>query len=392
MFEFFSVFFDNPIIRGVFSWIIRLWFLWAPALLAVLFWNSWLSQKRLQFLRTFSWILLEVRVPRDISKSPKAMEAVLSSFFSASAGSWWKRVWGGFLPGWYSLEIASINGRVHFYIRVQKSLRNFVESQIYAQYSDAEIMEVDDYSYASDFDNLGDWNIWAGELGLNKADAYPIKTYVDFGLHETSVKEEQKVNPLVSFLELLGSLEDGEQIWFQIMIKGAGKKWSEEGKKLVDELMGRNKPAEEGKSGRGLSKGEQEVVSAIEKNISKLGFDTGIRTVYVARKDIFNPVNIASIVGLMNQYNTQNLNGFKIANSTSAGLLFKTKREMANKISMIDAYRRRSYFHIPHKRKPFVFNTEELATIYHFPGRVAETPTFGRVESKKSEPPTTLPV
>lgn len=392
MIEFFSVLFDHPISQGVFLWITRLWFLWAPILLAFLFWNTWLNQKRLQFLKTFSWILLEVRVPRDIGKSPKAMEAVLSSLFSASSGSWWKRFFHGFLPGWYSLEIASINGSVRFFVRAQKSYRNLVESQIYAQYSDAEITEVDDYSYVSDFDNLNDWNVWVGEFGLSKPDAYPIKTYVDFGLHETSVKEEQKVNPLVSFLELLGSLKEGEQVWFQIMIKGAGKKWVEDGRKLVDELMGRNKPVEEGQSGKNLSKGEQEVISAIEKNIAKTGFETGIRVVYIARKDIFNPVNIASVVGLMNQYNTQNLNGFKIINSTSGGLLFKTKREAAKKKRMVDAYRGRSYFYVPYKRTPFVFNTEELATIYHFPGRVAETPTFGRVESKKGEPPTNLPV
>jgi len=391
MSEFFSVFFDNPILQGVFLWIIRLWFLWLPVLLSVWFWNSWLNQRRLQFLRNFSWVLLEIRIPRDISKSPKAMEAVLSSLYSTWSGTWWRRVYGGFLPGWYSLEIASINGNVRFYIRTQKSFRNFVESQVYAQYPDAEIAEADDYPYASDFHNLEDWDIWAGEFGLNKVDAYPIKTYVDFGLHETVLKEEQKVNPLVSFLEFLGSLKDGEQLWFQIMIKGARNKWADEGKKLVAELMGRNKPAEEGKQ-RGLSKGEQEVVSAIEKNIAKPGFDTGIRVMYIARKDIFNAINVASIIGLMNQYNTQNLNGFKVINSTLAGLFFRAKRGMVKKIIMLDAYRRRSYFYLPHKRRSFVFNTEELATLYHFPGREAETPTFGRVESKKSEPPTTLPI
>jgi hypothetical protein len=47
---------------------------------------------------------------------------------------------------------------------------------------------------------------------------------------------------------------------------------------------------------------------------------------------------------------------------------------------------------MPYQRTPFVLNTEELATIYHFPGRVAETPTFGRIEAKKGEPPSNLPI
>lgn len=397
MFSFFSVFWGNPVIQGVSLWILRLWFLWVPAILAVLFWNTWLNQRRLQFLKTFSWVLLEIRVPRDVAKSPRAMEAVLSPLYSTYLGGWWKRVWGGFLPGWYSLEIASINGSVRFFLRTQKSLKNLVESQIYAQYPDAEITEVDDYTYVSDFGDMKNWNLWGVELALTKEDAYPIRTYVDFGLHEKGGKdsEEQKVDPLVSFLELLGSLQDGEQIWFQIMIKGAGKKWVEDSKKLIDGLMGRSKPAEEGKPNKNLSKGEHEVVSAIEKNVAKIGFETGIRMVYVARRDVFNKTNHAAMVSLMNQYNTQNLNGFKSGKKTESGRLgfiMKEKREEASKMNMLDAYRKRSYFHIPHKRVPFVLNTEELATIYHFPGRVAETPTFGRIESKKSEPPSTLPI
>lgn len=86
-------------------------------------------------------------------------------------------------------------------------------------------------------------------------------------------------------MEFLGSLKEGEQAWFQIIIKGADKKWVDDGNKLVGELMGRNKSEEDQKSNK-LSKGEQEVVSAIEKNISKAGFETGIRAVYVARKDV----------------------------------------------------------------------------------------------------------
>jgi hypothetical protein len=42
--------------------------------------------------------------------------------------------------------------------------------------------------------------------------------------------------------------------------------------------------------------------------------------------------------------------------------------------------------------KPFIMNIEELATIYHFPGTVATTPTLTRVEAKKGEPPANLPV
>ena len=37
-------------------------------------------------------------------------------------------------------------------------------------------------------------------------------------------------------------------------------------------------------------------------------------------------------------------------------------------------------------------NTEELATIYHFPSATVKTPMLGRVEAKKGTPPASLPV
>jgi hypothetical protein len=47
---------------------------------------------------------------------------------------------------------------------------------------------------------------------------------------------------------------------------------------------------------------------------------------------------------------------------------------------------------VPFKSPHFVLNTEELATMFHFPGGVAATPTFNRIESRKAEAPTNLPV
>jgi hypothetical protein len=59
---------------------------------------------------------------------------------------------------------------------------------------------------------------------------------------------------------------------------------------------------------------------------------------------------------------------------------------------MFDAYRRRGYFYPPYVKKQMVLTTEEIATIYHFPGKMAATPSLPKIESKRSEPPTNLPV
>ena len=59
---------------------------------------------------------------------------------------------------------------------------------------------------------------------------------------------------------------------------------------------------------------------------------------------------------------------------------------------MFDAYRKRSYFFPPYTRTVFQLNIEEIATMFHFPGRVSETPNLARIESKRGEAPVNLPV
>ena len=66
------------------------------------------------------------------------------------------------------------------------------------------------------------------------------------------------------------------------------------------------------------------------------------------------------------------------------------------KKEMLEAYQMRDYFwKSDYKKKDrpfFVLNTEELATIYHYPGMVAQTPSINRVDSRKVSPPDNLPI
>jgi len=136
-----------------------------------------------------------------------------------------------------------------------------------------------------------------------------------------------------------------------------------------------------------------------------------VRLLYLARKDAYNPANIAGLFGVMKQYSSLNLNRFTTKDYTdfdypwqyyinipfyqtkSAIPFFSWKglRQEYKKWNYFDAYVQRSWFFPPYERKTYVLNTEELATIYHFPGQVAETPTFERIEARKSEPPPNLP-
>ena len=139
-----------------------------------------------------------------------------------------------------------------------------------------------------------------------------------------------------------------------------------------------------------------EVMSAIERNIGKLGFDAGIRGIYIAEQGKFNAYNINGLTAIFKQFSSENLNGFK----PSGGLtifqdypweLFVTRRKNMAREGIVDAYKRRSWFHGPHKQAHFVLSTEELATIYHIPSGVVQTPTLPRIQSATAEAPSNLP-
>lgn len=380
-------------------------FLWGPVLLVWLAQKYWLEYKRAAFIKKFSWVMLEVKVPRIIDKTPIAMELVLQAMYQGGNGNWYERWWLGKVKPWFSLELVSIEGEVRFFIRTPNQYKKIIETHIYAQYPDIEVHEVEDYvGQAPYMHQPGEWELWGAEFGLTKADPFPIKTYVDYGLDSAMLKEEQKSDPITNVIEYLGDIGPHQQVWIQIMIQPTGERfqtpgthfgkhdWKKEGKLIIKKLQEEMKDPEGKGSG---TKRQQEIISAIERSLSKLGFDCGIRTLYLAQRDHFDAMNIPGLVGAFRQYSSQDLNGFKPTLTPGFDYPwqdYKGWREGKVKRKLFDAYVRRSYFYSPYKKKPFVLNTEELATIYHFPGGVAETPTFSRIESRKGEPPANLPL
>ncbi len=394
-----------------------------PVILIVTSWRLWRYYIVRDFISKIDWVFLEVKLPKDHQKTPQAMEVVLGSFYNfPTPPTFYDYWWTGKVPVWFSLEIVSIEGHVHFFIRTPKGQRNSIENHIYSQYPEAELHQVPDYVGAVNYDAPNsDWALFGMEHVLVRADAYPIKTYVDYGLDRELVKEEQKVDPLTSTIEFLGSVGSGEHVWIQIMIMAAqprfhkngtwfGKEdWKGNAKSVIDKILKRGIPGVSPITPVSLTAGEREVVESVERNISKIGFDCGIRTIYLAntKRTKFNAGNITSLFASFRQYGSTNLNSFKPVSITGLvwwkELLCPPKfpiklpfigSELARKKSQIfRSYVNRGYFYRPFlNNNPITLNTEELATIYHFPGAVAVTPTFGRIESKRSEAPVNLPV
>ena len=402
--------------------------IWLPLALISAFWQQWIAYRRTQFIQSKKPVLLEIRVPKEVSKSPAAMELVLGVFYATGGeGTWYDKYWKGGVRPWFSLELVSLEGQVKFFVWTWKDSVKSIQNNFYAQYPTIEITEVPDYTLAFVYDK-DKADIYAAEFTLNKADVYPIKTYIDFGL-DKDPKEEFKIDPITPVLEYLGGLGKGEQAWIQIILRAHKKedkkegsllsqftkpedvfeigkkvkdwreptdKWKDDVKTEIASIIKKRKMKSDDPLDKKieLTQVEKEIIESLERSVSKTGFDVGIRALYLAEKEYFNGGHKGALNGVLAQYSSGYLNGFKKNKGTSFDYWFQDpfgKKLPKMKLGMFEAYRLRSWFHPPHKNKHFILNTEELATIFHFPGGVSETPTLGRIESRKSEPPMNLP-
>src|SRR3989344_8950467 len=302
------------------------WFpYWGPIFLGYLFWHQWMHYVQGRYIARVNWIMLEIKLPKEIHKTPLAMEIMLNSLYQSSSKIvWWDKYWKGKVKDWFSLEMVSIEGNVKFFIRTGAFYKNVIEAQLYAQYPDIEIHEVPDYTRYVDYRGKeGDWEMISTEYALTKEDAYPIKTYVDYGMDKEGVKEEFKIDPLTSIIEYLGSIGKDEQIWIQILVQSASSRykltkdfkkkkagemgdWKDEGRELIAKLTKRDEAAEDGNSFKMLmmTKGESEVVGAVERNMGKFGFDCGIRAAYFGKKDKADFSHIKALGGLLRPFTT----------------------------------------------------------------------------------------
>jgi hypothetical protein len=127
---------------------------------------------------------------------------------------------------------------VKFIIWTRSQLKAFIESSLYAQFPGIEIREIEDYTKSVHYDPK-ESKMWFGEFAFTQDDAYPIKTYIDYGL-DKDPKEEFKVDPLTPLLEFLGSVGPNQQVWIQILIQAHIKdstvlgKWFEKEDKWED--------------------------------------------------------------------------------------------------------------------------------------------------------------
>jgi hypothetical protein len=381
----------------------------------------WLWLRKSEFVAAQQMVLLEIIPPRSVEKTPLAMEAVLAGIhLSPGESNWYAiNIQGKVRPQW-SLEIVSTEGKVHFYIQTRAGFRRQVESQIYAQYPGAQVLEVPDYTRVLSAKH-DEWEIWGANFKKSNAiDAYPIKTYVDYGLDKVQ-KEPEQTDPLANLIEFMGSIGTGEHLWVQMPIRvakgekynrinDAGKPytWIDQAKEEIEKIRTQTTrksiifnpvtgEREEIDSFANPTKGEMEKIAAIERNVSKLAFDVGIRAIYLAKPANFSGTTIPALGGMFKQFSTENYNGLKwfgwltVFQDYPWEINVKHRKDRM-RAEIVDAFRRRSWFYPPYVTEWFEMSTEELATIFHIPSAAVTTPSLPRIQSQTSEAPAGLPI
>lgn len=412
---------------NVFSIFIAITPIWLPIILFFIFFNKWMDMVGTAFALSQGRTTLRLRLPPEVFKSPEAMEFVISQIHNtANPDNLFQTYIDGKRPLPFSFEIVSIGGEVRFYANVPtKKSKNALEANLYAQYPGIEVIE-DPVDYAAEIPldfAKDDWEVMSFHMGKKKGSEYPIKTYIDYGLDKLP-KEEEKLDPITPMLEVLSSIKPYERVYVQIiaksfrtnsfkngqLISGESDDWSKGVQKEISKIMNRDNEkkiplgmkdgGDDEDKDRGqmamLTTGERDKIAAMERNMGKYAYSTSIRWMYITKKGKFNGDFINPMIRSFSQYDIIGRNAIGVRWRTDfnykdyiPGGKKKALHEL--KKAELKEYRRRVIYPKNAEGEPKIFTAEELATIFHLPGKVALTPTLDRVPSTRGEAPANLP-
>ena len=357
------------------------WYVWLPIVL-ILGFLTWRNWRKVEAAMDVEADLLVLEIPKTNDKKELAAEQLFASLHGILRDKAELKANGG-IQEHLSFEIASVNGQIRFYAWVPRTLRSFVESQIYSQYPTVQIYDAEEDYVAHERQHDV---VHTAEITLTDNEMLPIKTFQSF-----------EVDPLAGITGTLAKLETtGDEIWVQMLVRPIADSWHKESERWVKAVKGNTKstsgtaltwiagvinalakpPEDSPKTtiAKELSERDKTRVSEAEKKATKLGYQVKIRIAYLGESTTSARQYMQAIVGTFKQFNSTNLNGFKVT-----GASFR-KEDLAK-------YRQRTF-----GRGAYILNIEELASVFHLPHTNVETPNIVWASSKTAEPPAKLPI
>ncbi len=424
-----------------YGWIFSGWVYFILGAVYILF-KTYLLEIQHQYVHSNDFTFYKIRVPKDNLTSTLAVETIFSQLHSLQVNKTFaEKFVEGHIQLWYSLEIVSLGGQISFIVRVPDKIKTNFEAAIYAHYPQAELQEVADYLENVVYEPT-DPNcpieIFGTEWKLVSDDVIPIKTYKDF---EHPAAEETIIDPLQNFFEGMAKVKPYEVFAVQIIIQPqASALWVPKADAKIKELIGEEPEHKNGfwtllkspldkfaklkyselfsqshghapepiigkpkNNWMQLTEGEKEKVTLIEQKKSKPGYKTKIRFLFIAPREKYNRDSVFAIVGAWRPFSSTMANELKpdVA-STWTGIDYVFSQALEKPyLDWLLAYKRKWIFkgfkdrdiHIGNPM--FYLNSEEIATLYHFPITTKTTSvqtSIERTESKKAQPPVNLPV
>lgn len=369
----------NPIISTIIGLVALL------VILGICWWYIRINANRKRML---SMIFLRVMIPKkegkdekesegeqfgtskDFIKTSGLMSQLLDALYSICSPRFVEKVTG---QDFFSLEYAVINRQIYFYIVIPHYLRELVEKQVTAFYSDANIEQVSDYNIFKPGNKTS-----ACMMQYINSNLFPLKTFQRQG--------DDPINTILNALSKMGD-DDGSAIQFVIRPKPDG--WQKKGRRVAETMFQGEKGgswlswlnpvkfigtwinilvhgptaqnmgdgSDAAKSGR-TTPLTDETVKAIEEKNTKPGFDTWIRIV-TSSPDKRRAINNRDVIkSAMQVCNAPHMNG----------LVF-TRYHNENSIIRNFIYRSlgRTWMQWLRMRITMIMCSDEIASLFHFP-------------------------
>ncbi len=348
-----------------------------------------------RIVRALNMKLFLVTVPRETpkvgeqsQKKEKEMIAVAEQFLSNSAQlklvDWWQKIYYGSPHIVFEIGVPYVGEEIYFYVAAPKKYQEFIEKQIHGFYPTASVQSIEDYNiFGPGVEVAG------GYLSLTKKYILPLRTY-----------QTLEADPLGTITNALSKIEgDTEGGALQIILRPAKRDWNQlgikvaksmaQGKSFGTALSGTSlikevqetfeapkKPGERSELPRTLSPIDEEIIKALKEKASKPGFEVNIRVLTSTQSKERSEQLRSHIEGSFDQLNSPTLNSLKFHEAKKKRL----KRMIYN-----------FSFRLFDEQEKIILNSEEVASIFHFPLPTLETPRIKWLKTKPSSPPANLP-
>ncbi|RKW23017.1 DUF87 domain-containing protein [Candidatus Gracilibacteria bacterium] len=296
----------------------------------------------------------------------------------------------------FSFEITKIGNRIRFFVVSPKKYTNFLKNQIYAHYSNVEIIEVGDY-----LSKVPDDKIKIGQVTLKEHFYFPIKTFTE--VLESSSNEV--LDPFSSITSAIGRSGKYTLNTFQVNFFPASEKiWKKNSEKIAEILtsddsdfvknlklsnyyflikiitfpfalllklfkliFGRKKEEEQ------VEEKENEAKKLIEEKLKKQAYFVSINIIHAGEDKIESTGAIKEIFSTLTVFDHFKVNSFQLKNISNDPKVIKEAKN--REISGND-----------------VLTTDELCGLVHLPTSYVKTPQINWVSARAFEPPSNLPI